>query len=139
MGTTEICLLIIALYTLILLIIAAQYSTRTIETLGELVHQLINKIDAHNETVLKDTRTLVSAITGQSGLDNSEESSETADNNNPDEKSDLQYLFEDFRPTMYSSKSIRYDTGKSNNDTGTDVSKTTVINPYDEHKTTKAS
>lgn len=142
MGTAEICLLIMALYTLVLLIIAAQYSTRTIETLGDLVHQLIEKIDAHNETILKDVRSLISAITGQPELsdDKSEDRSDgKKDTDTSDVESDMQYLYENYgRPTMWTSIKKTYEPVDDSKD-NTEVSKTTVINPYDEHSKTKAS
>lgn len=129
MGTAEICLLIVALYTLVLLIIAAQYSTRTIETLGDLVHQLINKIDSHNETVLKDIHALIEAVAGKPLTDDSDDSHEN------EEKSELQNLFESaVIPSQWTSYSHTRPT-----DDKDDVSRTTVINPYDKSESSKAS
>ena len=133
MGTAEICLLIVALYTLVLLIIAAQYSTRTIETLGDLVHQLINKIDSHNETVLKDIHALIEAVAGKPLTDDSDDSPEN------EEKSELQNLFES---AVIPSRWSRYSytrPANDKNDSQDDVSRTTVINPYDKSESPKAS
>lgn len=130
MGTAEICLLIVALYTLVLLIIAAQYSTRTIETLGDLVHQLINKIDSHNETVLKDIHALIEAVAGKPLTDDSPEN---------EEESELQNLFES---AVIPSRWSRYSytrPANDKNDSQDDVFKTTVINPYDKSESSKAS
>ena len=133
MGTPEICLLIMALYTLVLLIIAARYSTRTIDTLGELVHQLIEKVDAHNEAVLKDIRVLIAAITGQPDP-SVEEDDETGDKVSKVEDG-MQYLYENLRPSAWTSYDRTYEPV---DDTEVDILKTTVINPYDK-KTDKAS
>lgn len=140
MGTPETCLLIMAIYTLVLLIIAAWYSTKTIDTLGELVHQLINKIDAHNETVLRGIRALIAAITGQP------DSSENEDDKNEDDKSssstvkdDMQYLYENLHPSTWTSFTRRYEPVDRDDTDEVDVSKTTVMNPYDEHNVTRAS
>ena len=132
MDTAEICLLIMALYTLVLLIIAAQYSTRTIETLGDLVHQLINKIDSHNETILKDIKVMISAITGQP----LSEDNEKKGSDKPDVESDMQYLYENLSPTNWTSVT-GYEPIDDKDDT--EVSKTTVMNPYDEKNVTKVS
>ena len=132
MDTAEICLLIMALYTLVLLIIAAKYSTGTIETLGDLVHQLIDKIDSHNETILKDIEALISATAGQPLSEDNEK--EEADKS--DVESDMQYLYENLSPTTWTSVA-RYKPVDDKDDT--EVSKTTVMNPYDENNVTKAS
>ena len=133
MDTAEICLLIMALYTLVLLIIAAKYSTRTIDTLGDLVHQLINKIDAHNETILKDIKVMISAITGQP----LSEDNDKGEAGKSDVESDMQYLYENLSPTTWTSVTRRYEPVEENDDA--EVSKTTVMNPYDEKNVTKAS
>ena len=132
MDTAEICLLIMVLYTLVLIIIAANYSTRTIETLGDLVHQLINKVDSHNETILKDIEVMISAITGQP----LSEDNDKGEAGKSDVESDMQYLYENLRPTNWTSVT-RYKPIDDNDDT--EVSKTTVMNPYDEKNVTKSS
>ena len=136
LGTAEICLLIVALYTLVLLIIATQYSTRTIETLGDLVHQLINKIDSHNETVLKDIHALIEAVAGKPLTDDSDDSDDSSEN---EEKSELQNLFESaVIPSQWTSYSHTRP-ANDKNDSQDDVSRTTVINPYDKSESPKAS
>ena len=121
-----------ALYTLVLLIIAAKYSTGTIETLGDLVHQLIDKIDAHNETALRDIKALISTTAGQPLSEDNEK--EEADKS--DVESDMQYLYENLSPATWKSVK-RYKPVDDRDDT--EVSKTTVMNPYDEKNVTKAS
>lgn len=127
MNTAEICLLIMALYTLVLLIIAARYSTRTIETLGELVHQLIDKIDAHNEAMLRDIRVLITTISGKSESVDDDEDKRRAVSKSEVE-SDMQYLYENFKPATWTSIERKYEPVEDKDE----VSKTTVINPYDE-------
>lgn len=124
-GTAEICLLIMALYTLVLLVIAAQYSSRTIDTLGGLVRQLIEKIDSHNETFLKDIRELVSVI---SGHPDSVEDEGGNDNESSDDVSDMQFLYENTGPSTWTRYTRTYEPV---GDSDVDVSKTAVINPYD--------
>lgn len=132
MGTSEICLLIMALYTLVLLVIAAWYSTRTVETLGDLVRQLIEKVDAHNETVLMDIKALIAAITGQPDPTIEDEKKEDESSTVED---DMQYLYENIRPSTWTSYTRTYEPV---DDTEVDIAKTTVINPYDK-KNDKAS
>ena len=84
MNVSVVCLLIVAVYTLILLLIAAWYSTNTIRTLGDLVRQLIDKIDGLQVTTITDTH---------EDDTSDEDSSDDNDELNPP----LQDLFEDYR------------------------------------------
>ena len=124
-GTAEICLLIMALYTLVLLAIVAQYSTRTIDTLGELVRQLIEKIDSNNETVIKDIRELISATSGHPDSADDEGSS---DSESSGDMSGMQFLYENTGPSTWTRYTRTYEPV---GDSDVDVSKTAVINPYD--------
>ena len=125
MGTTEICLLIMALYTLVLLVIVAQYSTRTIDTLGGLVRQLIGKIDPHNEISLDDIRELIPAI--PSHYDSADDEN-SRDDESSDGASNAQFLYENTGPSTWTSYTRTYEPIRDND---VDIAKTAVINPYD--------